>query len=151
MKKVTGLIILITMIIACSTENNENSLKELLAADSAFAKLSVKENAAAAFRDFMSEDGLQFRPNREPVMGNVLIYKMMEPSSKNYILEWVPQSAEIAKSGDLGWTWGKYYVFMKDSAKTMVGRGKYVNIWKKNANGEWKVRADVGVQDELRQ
>jgi ketosteroid isomerase-like protein len=49
----------------------------------------------------------------------------------------------VAESGDMGWTWEKYQVVV--DAET-VSSGKYVNVWKKQADGSWKVRVDIGNQ-----
>jgi ketosteroid isomerase-like protein len=42
--------------------------------------------------------------------------------------------AEIARSGDLGYSYGIYELILPDTTL----RGTYVNIWKKQNNGEWK-------------
>ena len=36
------------------------------------------------------------------------IYDMMKDNQGNYALDCSPQYAEIAKSGELGYTWGTY-------------------------------------------
>ena len=48
-------------------------------------------------------------------------------------------------SGDLGYTYGNYEFRSKDKeGKATVERGKYVSIWKKQKNGNWKVVMDMG-------
>jgi ketosteroid isomerase-like protein len=51
----------------------------------------------------------------------------------------------VAKSGELGWTWGTYELHTKDAdGKPVIRYGKYVNVWRKQKNGEWKVIVDLG-------
>ncbi len=60
-------------------------------------------------------------------------------------LSWEPKKAEVAKSGELGWTWGTFELHTKDAeGKPVVRYGKYVNIWRKQKDGAWKVILDMG-------
>lgn len=69
----------------------------------------------------------------------------MEESADNYLLSWQPQKAEVAKSADLGWTWGKYILTSKDeNGVEQKSYGKYVNIWQKQIDESWKVIVDIG-------
>jgi len=54
-------------------------------------------------------------------------------------LTFTPTKAEVSAAGDLGYTTGTYEM------KTGAGseKGKYVAIWAKQANGEWKVKEDI--------
>ena len=53
--------------------------------------------------------------------------------------------AEMAASGDLGYTFGNYVATSKDKdGKVVKHYGKYVTIWKKQADGSWKVAMDTG-------
>ena len=56
---------------------------------------------------------------------------------------WQPQVGEVAASGDGGWSGGQYQVVV-DGENTDTG--KYLNIWKKQPDGTWKVRLDIGNQ-----
>ena len=45
----------------------------------------------------------------------------------------------------MGWTWGKYIMTSTDSEGNPVTRkGKYLNVWKKQNDGLWKVVVDIG-------
>ena len=86
-----------------------------------------------------------FSAGRYPVHGQDSIYDIMKPGQEGYVLEWTPRAADVARSGDMGWTWGEYTVTAKDGTGAQPASwGKYVNVWKKNADGEWKVVADIG-------
>lgn len=48
-----------------------------------------------------------------------------------------------AVSGDLGVTSGPYQLTMMDNGKKVDDKGKYVTVWKKQADGSWKVVRDI--------
>ena len=51
---------------------------------------------------------------------------------------------EVARSGDLGYGQGSYEATYNDpQGKPVKDHGKYVVIWKKQADGKWKVIADT--------
>ena len=53
-----------------------------------------------------------------------------------------------ARSGDLGYTSGTTEDSIKDeSGKTKSDKGKYLTVWKKQANSEWKVLYDMFSSD----
>ena len=55
---------------------------------------------------------------------------------------------QLAKSGDMGWVSGTYELTMNDaSGKPINDRGKYLEVWEKQADGNWKCRADMWNSD----
>ena len=60
-------------------------------------------------------------------------------------LTWSPVKAEMAASGDLGYTYGNYvYTARNKEGKLVANYGKYTSIWKKQKDGRWKVIVDMG-------
>lgn len=63
-------------------------------------------------------------------------------------ISWKATKVEVAKSGDLAYVSGTYEDTMTDaSGKPVKDRGKYVEIFKKQADGTWKVVADIWNSD----
>jgi ketosteroid isomerase-like protein len=59
-------------------------------------------------------------------------------------LTWQADKVEVARSSDLAYIVGAYQLTMKDSqGKPALDRGKFVEVWKKQADGKWKVAADI--------
>ncbi len=57
---------------------------------------------------------------------------------------WKATKVEVAQSGDLGWTTGPYEITEVDAkGKPMTDKGKYLAVWKKQADGSWKCVADM--------
>ncbi len=59
-------------------------------------------------------------------------------------ISWQASKVEVARSGDLAYIRGVYQLTMKDpQGNPMPDRGKFVEVWKKQADGKWKVVADI--------
>ena len=60
-------------------------------------------------------------------------------------LRWSPLRADIAASGDLGWTTGSWVFRATDpEGEPVETRGRYVSIWRRQQDGSWKVVMDLG-------
>ena len=118
---------------------------DLLQADWNFAKASIERGAAEAFNMYLADDAMQMPEGKEPVIGRGKIYERMKNSKTKYELQWEPQGGDVAKSRDLGWTWGKSTVIIQNEDGTAQKfYGKYLNVWKKQSDGSWKVLVDIG-------
>ncbi len=63
-------------------------------------------------------------------------------------ISWKATKVEVAKSGDLAYVSGTYEETTTDaSGKPVKGHGNYVEIFKKQADGTWKVVADIWNSD----
>ena len=59
-------------------------------------------------------------------------------------VSWQVNKVEVARSGDLAYLVGVYQVNAKDPrGNPMNDTGKLVEVWKKQADGNWKVVADI--------
>ena len=47
----------------------------------------------------------------------------------------------------MGWTWGIYTITFQTDSGEVTGQGKYLNVWKKDAEGNWRVLIDMGNQN----
>jgi len=128
-------------------------LESLLATDREFAAVSVERGAAAAFREYLLEDALQLPAGSMPLKGRENIFREMLKGGDGYVLKWEPREGLVASSGDLGYTWGMYIVESqsvegRDGGQTKISTGKYLNIWKKDDQGRWRVLVDTGNPNE---
>jgi len=57
----------------------------------------------------------------------------------NFKLNWTNESAEVSKSGDLGYTRGTF----EGSQGNEKFSGGYATMWKKDKSGKWKVAVDI--------
>jgi ketosteroid isomerase-like protein len=68
-------------------------------------------------------------------------------SRKDLDFTWAPDAGVLFESGELGYTSGHYRLaFTKDDGARVVQTGNYITVWKKQADGSWKVQSDFGSQ-----
>jgi ketosteroid isomerase-like protein len=60
-------------------------------------------------------------------------------SMPGFSLQFAPTKADVSASGDIGYTTGTYQAAMNGTTEN----GKYVEVWKKQPDGSWKVREDI--------
>jgi ketosteroid isomerase-like protein len=112
---------------------------DLVAAERAFAVDAGARSVRDAFLAALAEDGVVFAPG--PVPGQAVWTARPADATK---LEWAPEAAEIATSGDLGYTYGPWRVTPPGADKP-VHFGHYFTVWRKQADGHWKALVDKGV------
>ena len=99
---------------------------------------------------FAATPGEAVRPNYAgpgSVSGRAAIREAMASAFKNpgFTLRWKPLGADVSRSGDLGYTYGTYVARGPGPQGQIVERhGKYVSVWKRQADGSWKVVVDIG-------
>lgn len=142
--RVSAILLTIFFFSGCTTDTVAEKEK-LLNTDRQFAASSVEKGAAEAFRMYLDENALSLPNKANPMRGRQSIYESMLDIPKDYKLEWTPIEADVAKSGELGYSWGKYTAsWIDDSGQAQIRYGKYLNIWKKDATGVWKLLVDTG-------
>ncbi|MBK8610395.1 MAG: nuclear transport factor 2 family protein [Chitinophagaceae bacterium] len=115
---------------------------ELLKADRDFSKMSEEKGMKAAFMEYLDSNGVLLRPNRLPIAGADAIDYLLQQNDTDYSLTWEPRSGAVARSGELGYTYGVYA--LRPSTKDTVIYGTYVSIWKKEKDGTWRYVLDSG-------
>jgi ketosteroid isomerase-like protein len=94
--------------------------------------------------DYVADDGIELSNGELPLNGKAAISDYATKNSDSTLkVSWVASKAEVAASGDLGYTYGTY----TDQLKTKSGRdttiyGNYVTVWKKQPDGSWKFLVD---------
>jgi ketosteroid isomerase-like protein len=112
-----------------------------------FAK-DVLARGGAAFADWFAEDGVALGNGAQPLVGRVAIAKSANWSPASYQLTWTPTDAMMGPSGDMGYTWGHFEGHSKDAnGNPVTTTGRYMTIWRKQPNGEWKVVLDAGANE----
>ena len=112
-----------------------------------FAK-DTRERGGAGFASWFAEDGVALGNGQPPVIGKVAIEKSANWSPQTYQLTWTPTDAQMGPSGDMGYTWGHFEGRSKDAAgNPVLTSGRYMTIWRKQADGSWKVVLDAGANE----
>ena len=67
---------------------------------------------------------------------------------RDLTIGWQPAKVEVARSRDLAYVRGTYEAAWKDAiGKSVSDRGKYLEVWKKQRNGDWKCIVDTWNSD----
>ncbi len=112
----------------------------LVNAERAFARAALANGIRDAFLTYLADEAIIFQPdiiegktwyaNRDSIAG---------------ILSWRPIYADVSLAGDLGYTTGPWEYRKEKMEDDPVAFGHYVSVWKKQADGEWRVAIDVGI------
>ncbi len=116
--------------------------------DSDFSKMSAAAGAVKAFSTFLADDAVKLAENEKPIIGKSAICAHLEQYDKRRLyLTWRPTKAEVAASGELGYTYGTWKLRTKHR-KEVVAVGNYTTVWKKSVgeNPTWKAVLDIGNQ-----
>ena len=63
-------------------------------------------------------------------------------------ISWQSNKVEVASSGDMAYVVGSYTMTVNDGqGKPVTDRGKYIEVWKKQADGRWKAVEDTWNSD----
>ena len=100
---------------------------------------------------FYSEDAILLPPNTPMAADRQAIRESWaELLGAGASLSWQPTKAEVSRSGDLAYVAGTYTSSFKDpQGKPATENGKYVEVWKKQSDGKWKVVVDTYNSDLL--
>jgi ketosteroid isomerase-like protein len=112
---------------------------ELLAVDAAFSQASVNFGQAVAFGIYAHEHAIVLAGgNPDFFIGREAIVESRQGAEGT--LSWTPRLGAVGPKGDLGWSMGTY-VFQREG---LTGHGKYLSVWQKGTDGEWKFVQDAG-------
>jgi uncharacterized protein (TIGR02246 family) len=99
---------------------------------------------------YYSDDAIVLPPNAAIATTKEAIRSVWKDflTSPGAVLSWKTTKVEVAKSGDMAYASGTYESTMNDaSGKPVNDRGKYLEVWEKQADGKWKCGADIWNSD----
>jgi ketosteroid isomerase-like protein len=147
-------ILLIALALGLATASDclagdKNVEKVLRDADDAWSKAAASKDLEKTVA-YYSNDANVLAPNAPIATTKDAIKKLWGDlfASPGVVISWKATKAEAAKSGDLGFVSGTYEFTMNDaSGKPTTDKGKYVEVWEKQADGKWKCGTDIWNSD----
>ena len=119
----------------------------LIELEARFAK-AVADGGGKAFATWFADDAVTLNNGRPAVLGRASIARDANWDPKTYQLTWIPSGAQMGPSNDMGFTWGRYEGHSTDkNGGPVVTSGRYMTVWKKEADGTWKVSMDASAND----
>lgn len=115
-------------------------LQALVDTERAFAHTATLKGTRDSFLDFFADDAIALTPLPNSAKER-LRRRPADPFSANE-LKWEPRTGDIAASGELGWLTGPstYHA----TGETRLQFGNDLSIWRRQADGQWRVFIDVG-------
>ena len=152
-----GTIFFFLFLLALSTACQTQATSDTRAADdTALRKLDDEWSKAAGSRDvektisYYSDDAIVMPPNIPTLTGKEPIRSLWKSmlDSPSFSGGWKVTKVEVAQSGDLAYVSGNYEFNEKDDGgKPITDKGKYLEVWKKQSDGNWKCVADMFSSD----
>ena len=130
--------------------------RDTRADDEAAIRAATREwNAAEASKDlekcisFYADDGERFATGSPAIRGAVALRnEWRKYLSSPGTFQWKTSKVEVSSSGDLAYETGRFVLKTVDkNGQPTTTNGKYVCVWKKQADGKWKVVADIDNPD----
>lgn len=122
----------------------------LLAADRAFAR-DTQERRLEGWLAAFDAHGSQVDDSFRPITGREAITAHMGSffADAANALTWTPDEARLSEGGRLGTTTGRWTMTRREPSgtTTVVATGRYFDVWRKQADGTWKLLYDVGDAD----
>ncbi|HJP93649.1 MAG TPA: DUF4440 domain-containing protein [Pyrinomonadaceae bacterium] len=142
-------LLLFVLLAACQTQSaqesrasDESALKTL---DSEWSKAAGAKNVDKTV-SYYSDDAMVLPPNSPPLTSKEQIRAMWKGllATPGFSGGWTATKVDVARSGDLAYITGNYEMTENDAnGKPQTDKGKYLEVWKKQADGSWKCVADM--------
>jgi ketosteroid isomerase-like protein len=113
----------------------------LLDVDRALSQASAQAGPGRAFSSHITHAARFYRAGMYPLLGRQAIEGGLPERGKS--LTWQPVSGGIARTGDLGYTYGTFELRAIGPDGESVEPGAYLRVWKKPTNGAWRIVVDV--------
>jgi len=147
-------LVFVLFLLAFATACQTQATGDTRAADEAALRKLDDEwsKAAGSSRDvektvsYYSDDALVMPPNIPTLTGKEPIRALWKSmlGSPSFSGGWQATKVEVARSGDMAYVSGNYEFKETDAGgKPITDKGKYLEIWKKQADGSWKCVADM--------
>ncbi|MBC8173160.1 MAG: DUF4440 domain-containing protein [Chitinophagales bacterium] len=125
----------------CQAQNSVADNKDvILDTDRSFCSYALEHGINKAFLFYADDSIVRLNNGELPVRGKTDLTKQYGNDAGTKNISWYPVDGEVARSGEMGYTWGNW----KFTSPDTIFYGNYVTVWKKQQDGTWKVLLDGG-------
>ena len=144
-----GIVIALAAVVlgGCKGEPEDTRAQDeraIRAADAAALKAAQSKDVDGTLANY-AEDAAWLPPNAEMVTGKRSIRAGWAQFIDNpgFNVDWQVDKVEVARSGDLAYVLDSYQLALVNAqGKTTDDHGKDLAVWKKQADGSWKITAE---------
>ena len=112
----------------------------VLTAESSFAEQVTKNGMKTAFLANAAPTAMVVENGKLVDAQAAWNSRSVKPNTR---LTWYPLLADVAQSGDLGYTTGPWTMLQNERAQAS---GEYVTLWRKQPDGQWKYVVDMNIE-----
>jgi ketosteroid isomerase-like protein len=147
-----GIVFSVTLMFGCAAPQPSAPPDTRAADEAAIRKADMDWSNAAQAKQveswvaYYSSDAIVLPPNEKIATTKDAIHKTISDllAAPGLSLKWEPAKVEVARSGEIGYSYGMYELTMNDpKGNPVADHGKYVEVWKKQADGSWKCAVDT--------
>ena len=145
--------VLFALIVASSStgyagsKGNDQGVREAQAAiETANAKFSeaFARGDAKALAAMYTSDAIAFPPDSEMIRGNEAIGEFWKATRDSGVRGAALTTVDVGRSGDVAYEVGKVSLTIRSAGKEpTTAMAKYVVVWKRQADGSWKLHRDI--------
>jgi ketosteroid isomerase-like protein len=133
-----------------AVDNPDQSVAAVKDADIKWSK-AAQTHDMTTFYSFYADDAAVLPANAELLTNKPSVQKYWtEQLTAGVDVSWTPMYVEASASGDMVYVVGSYTMtskVVKGKGKASSDHGKYMAVWKKQADGSWKAEADTWNSD----
>ena len=147
-----GCLTLAALAVGCSSppaaapDTRDADARAVKDVEAAWAK-DAADKDADKWASYFADDGDGFYPGMAILNGKQAIKAAMAPyfSDPNFSLSFEATRVEASKGGDMVYTQGTYTMTATSpkTKKPVTDKGKYLTVYRKQADGSWKAIADT--------
>ena len=145
-RRSTPLLVILLAAVVVGAAAQQQALPAALVAladtERAFARRATTIGWKQAFLEYFADDAVGFDGDRT-VSARDQLRQLPDPPQGVQLL-WEPRYGDVAASGELGWLTGPSTSINPARNNGAPRYGNYASVWKKQADGTFKVLLDVG-------
>ena len=127
-----------------------SALQRMAATERAFAAATAEIGFRDGFLTFFADDAIALRAGRDGATATAvrardgLRAERLAPLPLTSHLVWAPFTGHVSSDGSFGWLTGGFAA-VNAATRDVLDRGAYFSVWKRQADGTWRVWLDEGV------
>ena len=139
---------IMTLACGCSigtTDTRAADEKAIRSTEAAWSKTAASKDLEG-FVSYYTDDAAVLPPNGPICTSKGSTRAALRPmfEAPGFSLTFQATKVEVASSGDIGYSYGTYSSTMNDpKGKPVEDKGKYVTVYRKQADGKWKAIVDT--------
>jgi hypothetical protein len=143
------LISLLMGVALLQAQADPQALQRMVATERAFAAATAEIGVRDGFLSFFADDAIDLSPGADGTKATIGRARTgiaaLEPAKLPLMtrLFWEPFTGQVSAAGDMGWLTGAS-VSRNLVTNDILRTGAYFSVWKRQANGTWRVWLDEG-------